>query len=170
LPRLQTQDGSSVYALAAPDVPQAVRTEAVERAEAGEHISKADAEQIIAETEREMEAQLREAVAAERRGANQRLQQAVTNAEQQHAKDKAALQREIARIKTEQGEPDVQQAIEMFCKILKRPKLNAKQLRLLAQVLDTSPCARAYLSLNPSPARPPTLGGEIPSCDGNRRW
>jgi ribosomal protein L29 len=157
LPRLQTQDGSSVYALAAPDVPQAVRTEAVERAEAGEHISKADAEQIIAETEREMEA-------------NQRLQQAVTNAEQQHAKDKAALQREIARIKTEQGEPDVQQAIEMFCKILKRPKLNAKQLRLLAQVLDTSPCARAYLSLNPSPARPPTLGGEIPSCDGNRRW
>jgi hypothetical protein len=45
-------DRGALYALAAPDVPQAARDQAVERAEAGEHITKAESERIIAEIDR----------------------------------------------------------------------------------------------------------------------
>ncbi len=44
-----TIDATALYALSAPDVPQEARDEAVERAEDGEHISKADAEALITE-------------------------------------------------------------------------------------------------------------------------
>ena len=40
-------DASALYALAAPDVPESVRQEAVERAEAGERISKREAEDMV---------------------------------------------------------------------------------------------------------------------------
>jgi hypothetical protein len=43
-----TIDATALYALSAPDVPQEARVEAVSRAEDGEHISKADAEAMIA--------------------------------------------------------------------------------------------------------------------------
>jgi hypothetical protein len=42
-------EAKALYALSAPDVPQAVRDEAVERAEAGERITKADADKMVAE-------------------------------------------------------------------------------------------------------------------------
>jgi hypothetical protein len=44
-----TIDATAFYALSAPDVPPEACAEAVERAEDGEHISKADAETLIAE-------------------------------------------------------------------------------------------------------------------------
>jgi hypothetical protein len=51
-----TIEATALYALSVPDVPQEARDEAIDRAEHGEHVSKADAEEMIAkaiEAERE---------------------------------------------------------------------------------------------------------------------
>ena len=42
-----TIDATALYALSAPDVPPAARDEAISRAEAGEHITKAEAEEMV---------------------------------------------------------------------------------------------------------------------------
>jgi hypothetical protein len=44
-----TIEATALYALSVPEVPQTVCDEAVERAADGEHISRADAEDMIAE-------------------------------------------------------------------------------------------------------------------------
>jgi hypothetical protein len=48
-----TIDATALYTLAAPDVPQSARNEAVERAQAGEHISKAEARVAEAQVRRQ---------------------------------------------------------------------------------------------------------------------
>jgi hypothetical protein len=53
-----TIDATALYALAAPDVPQSARDAAVEQAEAGEHITKAEAEKIIEAAKLEMGSRL----------------------------------------------------------------------------------------------------------------
>lgn len=59
-----TIDATALYALAAPDVPQAVRDDAVARAEAGEQISKTTAEKMIADA---IKPAVEQAVLAERK-------------------------------------------------------------------------------------------------------
>jgi hypothetical protein len=56
-------DATALYALSAPDVPQSVRDEAVAIAETGEHITKADAEALIADAMRAEQEKFRKTVA-----------------------------------------------------------------------------------------------------------
>jgi hypothetical protein len=58
-----TIDATALYALSAPDVPQAVRDEALSRAEDGERITKTEADQMVADAR---QAAIAEAIAAER--------------------------------------------------------------------------------------------------------
>lgn len=133
-----TIDATALYALAAPDVPQAARDAAVEQAEAGEHITREHADKLIADAEKAMAQQLRAAIDQERMASAERLVGAVAKARAHHARDTEALQQALTRLQTEQREPDVAQAVEILCKILGKPKLNAKQMQLVAQVLDAT--------------------------------
>jgi hypothetical protein len=46
---IESFEDSALYALSAPDVPQSVRAEAIDRAEAGEHITRSDAQRMVDE-------------------------------------------------------------------------------------------------------------------------
>lgn len=129
-------DATALYALSSPDVPQAVRAEALKRAQDGEQVSKADADAMIAKAEAAIEAELLTAFNAQRVESAKEMKKSLSKAEKRYADDTLKLTEEIARIKAAQRDPDVPQAIEMFCKILGKPKLNAKQMRLLAQVIE----------------------------------
>lgn len=135
--RALTIDATALYALAAPDVPQAARDEAIERAETDEQISKADADAMIAKAEHTITLQLRAAFQREQTERDKAAEKSLARAAKQYASDTTKLAAEIERIKAAQRNPDVPQAIEMFCKILGKPKLNAKQMRLLAQVIGS---------------------------------
>lgn len=86
-----TIDATALYALAGPEVPQAVRDEAIERAADGEHITKQDAEAMV-------EAAVEEAVA-----------QAIEEERKAQAEDIAARDRHIADI---QAQLDVAQTAD----------------------------------------------------------
>jgi hypothetical protein len=58
-----TIDATALYVLSAPDVPQAARDQAVAQAESGKHVTKADAEALIADAMRKEQAKFAETVA-----------------------------------------------------------------------------------------------------------
>jgi hypothetical protein len=129
-----TIDATALYALSAPDVPQPVRDEAVSRAEAGEHITKAQADQIIADAEQ----QFREKLTSIRDDAEAEAEAAIARAGKNFERTKAALEAEIQRL-TEAGElPGVPEVVDALCKLTGQPKLTPKQFGLVAQVLNTS--------------------------------
>lgn len=130
-----TIDATALYALSAPDVPQSAREAAIEQAEAGERITKAAAEKLVAQAEKDMARKIREALAEECRASKARETEAIQKAKDKHAKDTAALQAAIAKIKAERKEPSIADAVVLFCKILGKSKLNAKQMQLLAQIV-----------------------------------
>lgn len=63
-------DGTALYALAAPEVPEGARQEAIERAEAGEHITKDKAQKMVEDA---VSSAVRAAIEKERESADARL-------------------------------------------------------------------------------------------------
>jgi hypothetical protein len=106
-----TIDATALYALSAPDVPQEARDEAIERAEDGEHISKADAEALIVA-----------AMQAER-----------TKFEAIIAELQAA-----AGATDDAGALDIPTIVEHLCKATGRKKLKPAQFQHLACILGTA--------------------------------
>lgn len=128
-------DAGALYLLAGPSVPPAAREAAIELAETGERITKADAEKMVAERSRQgIERALAEYQAAEAK----RLDAAIAAATTALANDKATLKRTIAELRAKQSKPNV----EALCKAIERSlgvrSLSPDQYRLLAQLLGTS--------------------------------
>jgi hypothetical protein len=105
-----TIDASALYALAAPEVPQAARDEAVVRAELGEHVTKAEADRLIASAMRSERAKFEAALAEIRAEAD-------------------ALKEDPS------AKPDVQALVSQLCKATGRKKLRPEQLQHLAFIL-----------------------------------
>lgn len=126
-----TIDATALYALAAPDVPQPVRDEAVARAEAGEHITKAEADRIIAEAEERFQAELTRI----EREAEAKATAEIAKAGKKFDKSRKALEAEIERL-TKTGElPGVADIVEGLCRFAGQTKLTPKQFSLVAQTL-----------------------------------
>jgi hypothetical protein len=102
-----TIDASAIYLLSAPKVPREVREEAIERAERGEHITKAEAERMVAERVAETVRRMREEY------------DAAAEAEDQ----------------PERHAPTLDDAIAMMCELTGRKKLAAHQVQSLAHAL-----------------------------------
>jgi hypothetical protein len=134
-------DATALFVLAGPYVPQSIRNDAIEAAEAGEHITKAKAEGMVAEavekakrsTAEEKERQFREAVAEAQIGEAERVQAAIDEATKRLAFDNNALTAEIADIK--RRKPEIQTIRRDLCRILDRKDLTIDQWRWLAQIL-----------------------------------
>jgi Protein of unknown function (DUF3102) len=107
-----TIDATALYALSAPDVPQAVRDEAVAVAETGEHVTRVDAEAMIAEAIQAERAKF-EALVAE-------------------------LQTEAAENEDADAIPDIPTLVEQLCKATGKKKLKPTQLQQLACILGTA--------------------------------
>lgn len=108
-----TIDATALYALSAPDVPQEARAEAVEHAEAGDHVTLADAEAMIAKA-LEVEREKFEALVEE-------------------------LQTELAeREDADDAAPTIPALVELLCKATGCKKLKPAQLQQLACILGTS--------------------------------
>jgi len=106
-----TIDATALYALSAPDVPQEARDEAIERAEDGEHISKADAEALIVAA-MQAERTKFEAIIAE------------LQASAEATDDAAAL--------------DIPTIVDHLCKATGRKKLKPAQFQHLACILGSA--------------------------------
>jgi Protein of unknown function (DUF3102) len=132
IPKASVFTGEALTALSAPNVPQSVRDEAVARAEDGEHISKADAEALIAE-----------ALATERA----RFETLVAGYEAAQA------------IANPNGPPDIPTLVAQLCQATGRKKLKPVQLQQLACILGTAITARRFhTAANASPLLCFTLG------------
>jgi hypothetical protein len=135
-----TIDATALYALAAPDVPQAARVEAVERAKAGEHISKRDAEAMISEAVAAKAEQDKAAMAAALlelgEQQDQRTAAAIKEATAALRADKQALADKIKEIKqAERGPLDTDALAAILCRALNVKKLSDNHWRLMAQML-----------------------------------
>jgi hypothetical protein len=134
-------DASALYLLSGPYVPEPIREEAVDRAQAGEHITKALAEEMVAEavaaakrtTAEEKEQQFRDAVQKAQEAEIERTETAVREATSRLAFDKDALAREIAEIRGRK--PGVDTIHRDLCGILGKKDLSTDQWRWLAQIL-----------------------------------
>jgi hypothetical protein len=133
-----TIDATALYALSAPDVPQEARDEAIARAEAGEQISKAEAEQIVADAQTRIEAQFREQLQAMRDKTQAEALKEIEAAGKSFMQTKAALEAEIERLTTAEAAPGVPEAVDLLCKITGRERLTPKQFKLVAQVLGVA--------------------------------
>jgi hypothetical protein len=105
-----TIDATALYALSAPDVPQEARDAAIEQAEDGERITKADAEALITEALQAERVKF-EAIVAEL--------QAAAEADPDAA-------------------PDVPMLVEQLCQATGRKKLKPAQFQHLACILGTA--------------------------------
>jgi antitoxin (DNA-binding transcriptional repressor) of toxin-antitoxin stability system len=134
-----TIDATALYALAAPDVPQQAREEAVERAESGEHITLKDAQEMVAKAvaaraETEMEI-IANAVKEANAQQEAKTKAAIKEATQKLRDDKKALADTIAAIKAELASPDLKTIAAVLCKMLKIKRLTDRHYSGLAQVL-----------------------------------
>lgn len=107
-------DASALYFLAAPSIPNTVRAEAIERAEAGETITLAEAERIVAEK--------------------------VTEALWVGAKERGELVDEIARLRgaadpePDPPEPSIADAVDLMCRLTGKKSLSARQKWILPPI------------------------------------
>ena len=106
-----TIDATALYALSAPDVPQEARDAAIEQAEDGDRITKADAETLIADALRIERAKF-EAIVAELQAA--------------------------AETTDDEGAPDIPTLVEQLCQATGRKKLKPAQFQHLACILGTA--------------------------------
>ncbi|HEY2617819.1 MAG TPA: DUF3102 domain-containing protein [Acetobacteraceae bacterium] len=130
-----TIDATALYALAATDVPQTARDEAVLLAELGEHVTKADADRLIADAMRTERVKFEEAVTQIRAEAHERTSRAVADATERLAENNEALAAEIKRIRDAETKPDVEALVSQLCKATGRKKLRPEQLQHLAFIL-----------------------------------
>ena len=139
-PTLRNMDGltieaTALYALAAPEVPPEARDHAIELAEQGEHVTKAEADRLIAEAMQSEQEKFEAAVGQLRAEVAERTARAVADATQRLAEDKEALEAEIQRINDAAVKPDVDILVSQLCKATGRKKLNPAQLQHLAFIL-----------------------------------
>lgn len=130
-----TIEATALYAMAAPAVPQSVRDAALERAEAGETITKEDAEAMIRSAEAQFQAAADKALRLEREAQQKRINAATERATQELRGDKKSLEAEIERIKASERRPDVTTIAEDIRVALGIKKLSDAQWRTLAQTL-----------------------------------
>jgi hypothetical protein len=137
-----TIDATALYALATPDVPQAVRDEAIERAEAGEHITRAEADEMVAKAKAAQEAEF---LATAQRMIDEQLKKAIEDATAELADDNDALEAEIKRLKQSTRKPDLELLERNICRYLQsqstdgtaqRDKLTDRQWQSLSELLN----------------------------------
>jgi len=128
-----TFEKHALYALAGPGVPQEARDEALTRAEAGEHITKADAEEMVAKA---VAASVAEAIAEAEANQQEAIEAAIAEATEELADDKEALEAEIKKIRAEaRKKTDLPKLVDTACRLLKIKKLTGLQYHHLAQLL-----------------------------------
>jgi hypothetical protein len=132
-----TIDATALYTLAAPEVPPEVRDRAVELAEQGEHVTKAEADRLIAEAMQSEQEKFEAAVGNLSAETAERTLRAVADATRRLAEDKEALEAEIQRINDAAVKPDVEILVSQLCKATGRKKLKPAQLQHLAFILGT---------------------------------
>jgi hypothetical protein len=129
-----TIDATALYALAAPEVSQSVRDAAIERAEAGETITKQEAEAMIA---RELEIKMRSALDDYAAEEATRTQIAIKDATTQLRDDKKQLAAKLKAIREQaKAQASNPEAIAKFmARAIGIKKLTERHFRLLAQIL-----------------------------------
>lgn len=125
-------DASALYLLSGPSVPQTVRDEAIEQAEAGDRITKADAEKLVAaETKKAID----QALSAWTTQQESVIEVEISKATNKLADDKKTLQAEIDRIDKFYRKPDVAELCRAIQRNLGTTTLSKDQYRLIARVL-----------------------------------
>ncbi len=133
--------------LAGPSVPQAARDEAVELAEHGERVTKAEAEQLIAEKTREGISRAVEEFREQQERTTRRLIEETTA---RLRGNNEALQREIERIRSAREEPDTEEICRTIERSLGVKKLSSAQYKLLAELLGET-IVVGRMSYDPAP-------------------
>jgi hypothetical protein len=110
-------DAGALYLLSRKQIPEAVRDDAIARAVDGEHIKLADVKAMLAEE-----------IASKLAEARRERDEAVAAAT-------AALQRELQELRAvQQGEPTVEQAIEIMLKVSGKKTLSRHQTQAVAML------------------------------------
>ena len=134
-----TIDATALYALSAPDVPPDVRDEAVRLAADGIHITKQEADAMVAKAkadkQRELEDKMRVALADYAVGEEDRQDAAVKEATKALRGDKRELAAKLKKIRDEAKNPDPDAIAAVLCRALDIPKLGNNHWQLLAQIL-----------------------------------
>jgi len=126
-------DFGALRLLASPSVPQEARDEAMSRAMDGEHITKADAEEMVAQA---VAASVAEAIAEAEANQQEAIEAAIAEATEELADDKEALEAEIKKIRAEaRKKTDLPKLVDTACRLLKIKKLTGLQYHHLAQLL-----------------------------------
>jgi hypothetical protein len=121
-----TVTNEALYLLAGPSVPDAVRQDAVERAEAGDKITKQEAEKMIAEQSREV---IERTIAQFRANQQHEIDNAVSTAT-------AGLNRQLDELEREKKKPlDVEGLCKAIEKDLGVKRMSPRHYQLLAQLL-----------------------------------
>jgi len=129
-----TIDASALYLLSRDTMPQAIRDEAVERAEAGEHITLEAAEKLIAERVAQALTDMRERLTDK--------EEEVSSLEDRNLQlcdEVESLKGHLASLKDElaEREPTAEDAAEIIRKITGKKKLSDRQMQGLALALGT---------------------------------
>jgi hypothetical protein len=128
-----TIDFRALQLLASPNAPQAAAEQAVERAAAGEHITKAEADKMVADAQRTA---VERAVAEWRAQHAQDVEKAIGEATGRLAGDNAALQEEIKRLRSQKA--DIAAIERLVLRNLGKKALSPDQWRSMAKLLGTA--------------------------------
>jgi hypothetical protein len=123
----------ALYLLAGPAIPMQIRETAVELAQTGEHITKAKAEEMIAEAVDKKEQVFRGAFRKIEEEQAAQIEAAIAEATKELASDNKALTKRIAEIRARK--PEITTIAADLCRVLNRQKLGPDQWRWLAQIL-----------------------------------
>jgi hypothetical protein len=135
-----TIDASALYVLSSPDVPQPARDEAVERARAGKHITKKEADEMVRqalaakaeEHEQVLQAAIDEVTAQQAKV----VRKAIAEAKKQFSGNRAELEARLERISREAEKPDANAIAKAVCTATGAKKMSDGQWQLLAQMLN----------------------------------
>jgi hypothetical protein len=128
-------DFEALRVLASPRVPNEAAEEAMSRAQSGERITKAKAEEMATEAVREAEAKFQAMVKKIRAEQEAEIDQAIEEATERLVDDQAELKREISRLRKAKTTIDVAGIAQALCDMLGKKTLSDDQWRSLAQIL-----------------------------------
>jgi hypothetical protein len=128
-------DFEAMRLLASPSVSVDLVDEAISRAESGERITKAKAEEMTADAVRKAEEQFRSMVDEIRAKQKAMIAEAISETTERLIDDKAALEAELARLREAERITDVDGLSKLLCQMLGKKSLSEDQWRSLAQIL-----------------------------------
>lgn len=137
----------ALYLLAAPSVPDEAREAALNKAEAGEQITKSEAEKIIADKTR---AGIEKAVGEYRDAQSKATQQAIAAATERLKDNNEALRSELDRIERARRQPDTEEVCRTVERSLGLKKLTPAQYKALAAALGQT-IVVGRVSYDPAP-------------------